>query len=262
MRLTPPFPLDTISQGFGLNATPAYKTQGLMGHTGIDFVPPQPFGRAINASADSYCYSVLNKDEPDLSRYRAVYTIVDDHDFSYEISYGHCDEIVAKPKKNYKEKETLATVGNTGSVYVGGMAVTNRAAPGHPGAHLHYQVRLLKKIPKNTVGTKTFLIRDANGILERDGCYYQVVDYNNGYNGCIDPMPFFLGRAVFNRDLSFGMSGQDVLDLQKRLGVDFSTAPGTFGPRTLAAVVKYQLSQGITPTGYVGPKTRAALNKQ
>jgi len=261
MKLTPPFPLNTISQGFGLNGTPMYKTQGLYGHTGIDFVPPQPWGRAIPAVADSYCYSLINKDNPDLSKYRAVYTIVDDGDFSYEISYGHCDEILATPKKHYKEKEILATVGNTGDVFVGGFAVTDRAHPSHPGAHLHFQVRKLVKIPKASSGFKSYLLRDANGVLERDGCYYQVHDYNNGYNGCVDPMPFFLGRFSFNRDMGYGQQSEDVLELQKRLGVDYSTAPGYFGFRTMLAVLKYQKANGILTTGYVGPITRASLNK-
>jgi peptidoglycan hydrolase-like protein with peptidoglycan-binding domain len=37
---------------------------------------------------------------------------------------------------------------------------------------------------------------------------------------------------------------------------------GYFGPLTMSAVRSYQTRNGITPaSGYVGPKTRAFLNK-
>lgn len=69
-------------------------------------------------------------------------------------------------------------------------------------------------------------------------------------------------RFIFKNNLWLGSTGNDVLELQKRLGMDYSTGPGIFGPRTLAAVVKYQKANGIYPTlGYVGALTRASLNK-
>lgn len=63
----------------------------------------------------------------------------------------------------------------------------------------------------------------------------------------------------FTQNLWFGLRSNDVLQLQKRLGVYPQT--GYFGPLTFAAVVKYQRAQGITPTGFCGPLTRASLNK-
>ncbi|MSU54412.1 MAG: peptidoglycan-binding protein [Candidatus Staskawiczbacteria bacterium] len=78
---------------------------------------------------------------------------------------------------------------------------------------------------------------------------------------------------VFTRNLTIGSSGDDVMELQKRLNSDVSTqvatfgagSPGsetkTFGPKTKAAVVKYQAMRGISPTsGYFGSLTRASVN--
>lgn len=74
----------------------------------------------------------------------------------------------------------------------------------------------------------------------------------------------------FTTNLSFGMKGSEVEELQKALiaaGFDIplitqSHVPyGYFGSQTLAAVKAFQKAHGIEQTGFVGPLTRAALNK-
>lgn len=69
-----------------------------------------------------------------------------------------------------------------------------------------------------------------------------------------------------SRTLTSGMSGDDVTALQKTLiakGYLSTTATGTFGPATLAAVKKFQCEKKIVCSGAgygsVGPKTQAAL---
>lgn len=66
-------------------------------------------------------------------------------------------------------------------------------------------------------------------------------------------------KFIFKNNLYFGLQSNDVLQLQKRLGVVPTT--GYFGPKTLLAVLAYQKANGITPTGFCGPLTRASLNK-
>lgn len=70
------------------------------------------------------------------------------------------------------------------------------------------------------------------------------------------------------QNLKRGMSGSAVKALQSalvKLGymtkAQVSTGPGTFGPRTEAAVKKFQSKHGISPTGVYGAATRAALAK-
>lgn len=66
-------------------------------------------------------------------------------------------------------------------------------------------------------------------------------------------------KFVFNKDLKYGMTNEDVKQLQIRLGVTPQT--GYFGDKTLLAVTKYQKENNIPTTGYVGKLTRASLNK-
>ena len=71
-------------------------------------------------------------------------------------------------------------------------------------------------------------------------------------------------RYIFTKDLTVGSMGNEVHQLQytlKSFGY-FKNPVLTyyFGPVTKAAVVSYQTKKGITPTGFVGQKTRQAMN--
>ena len=74
----------------------------------------------------------------------------------------------------------------------------------------------------------------------------------------------FKKSFTFNTNLHFGMSGNDVLELQKRMVLEKCatyTPTGWFGPLTLLSVIKYQVLHNIAPSvGFVGPLTRASLN--
>jgi ferredoxin len=68
----------------------------------------------------------------------------------------------------------------------------------------------------------------------------------------------------FSRFLSVGSSGKEVTELQMRLkqeGVFNGPVTGYYGPQTEAAVKDFQKLHGIDQRGYVGPGTRAELNK-
>jgi peptidoglycan hydrolase-like protein with peptidoglycan-binding domain len=72
------------------------------------------------------------------------------------------------------------------------------------------------------------------------------------------------GGYFFETNLSMGMSGQDVMELQNRLREEgfFNVAStGYFGPLTASAVRAYQAANGLPTVGIVGPQTRALLNQ-
>lgn len=74
-----------------------------------------------------------------------------------------------------------------------------------------------------------------------------------------------LASAALTRQLQIGMSGADVSQLQTFLAEDPSVYPqglvtGYFGSLTKAAVARFQLKNGISAIGRVGPQTMAAIN--
>lgn len=73
-----------------------------------------------------------------------------------------------------------------------------------------------------------------------------------------------VSQYVFKTYLGVGARGVAVTELQKKLaalGYFNTEASGYFGAITKKAVQDFQKAQGIEQVGYVGPATRAALNK-
>lgn len=188
-----PYPKKRISQRFGVNENGSYANAGLRGHTSYDW--DVPHGTVIpNCTADAFCYSTLNAGNPDPSRYRAAYFLVPGwngfSDWS-EVSYGHMDKVLAKVGETYQVNDAIGTVGNTGTVFTGDHEVTRqeRLNGSKAGAHLHGpQIRPVRLVAKRSPGKQ--YLRDSKGYYRRDGLYFEVVDYANGFNGCITLAPF------------------------------------------------------------------------
>ena len=72
---------------------------------------------------------------------------------------------------------------------------------------------------------------------------------------------------TLSRDLSVGLTGDDVVALQTYLEsngylvMPEGVAKGYFGGRTKAAVMNFQKDEGLPMVGRVGPMTRGVLNQ-
>ncbi len=70
--------------------------------------------------------------------------------------------------------------------------------------------------------------------------------------------------VLLSKQMGLGSKGDSVMVLQNFLvtkGYLSGIVDGKFGPKTKAAVVAYQKANKISPTGFVGPLTFAAINK-
>lgn len=255
MKIFPPYKGDFwISQNFAQNANTYYAEGGLKGHSGSDMV--QKYLAPIFASADSYCYSVINKDNRDLMRYRAVYTLIEDSGVWYELSYGHLMDIYAVPRTFLKKGDKIGLEGNTGDVASNGKKVTASEKGTGKGSHLHLQLRLVKPVDKKDKKKK--YIYDEKGILKYQGKFWEIPLYNNGYKGCIDSAPFWAKeKELITQTLKYGMRGDQVKLLQKKLGIE---ADGVFGAGTEKAVKAFQKKHKLTVDGIVGKLTSQILN--
>lgn len=255
-----------LTQPFGVNYNNSYTSSGLKGHTGEDYVIH--WKAPIRAVVTGEVYSILNEHNPNTDKYRAVFQLVDDGEYSYEVSYGHIDSALCKEGEIVKVGTPIATEGNYGLCFVGGVQVTPSEKANGKGHHLHFQVRKLIRVKKRKAGKQ--YIRNSEGLVVRNGLYYEVLDYMNGYNGCIDATIFYTTSLPYqkpkiDRDLTIGDTGTDVIILQdflkeKGFFPQKIDSTGYFGKITQNALMDFQKANNIQPAlGYFGKITRAFI---
>lgn len=101
--------------------------------------------------------------------------------------YWHASEVLVDLWQEVDRNTAIVLEGNTGLI-LGKETWTEEDEKNGRGSHLHFGIRLLKEDPnapaeaKRVYGTKT----------------YKILDYNNGYKGYINPLPFFQYKLTFN----------------------------------------------------------------
>ena len=196
MKIYSPYKKWFITQKYAENANTYYAEAGRKGHGAFDLVAMGD--KTIYASHAGEVFSIANKDNKDLMKYRAVYTLIEDNGIFYELSCGHCDKIYVSEGQVVERGTPLGTEGNTGNVASNGKKVSleekKKALPNMPGAHVHLQLRLVKPVEKRVKGKK--YLQNANGYYKKNKLYFEVQNYENGYNGCIDIEPFFVYESA------------------------------------------------------------------
>lgn len=254
-------PLDfecTIHQGFGDNANDFYRSIGLKAHPGVD--EACGYGSEVKSYVEGYVYAVYTPENPASDGYTAVYMLCKTPLETFEFSVGHLSRVDVVVGQYVKEGDVIGLEGNKGTVYSGGQRITRAMQDRGDtrGSHRHVQKRPYREV--STISPHRHYLYDAYGIYKTpEGKFCEIVDYWNGYNGCVD-----FTRPLWKRDLFFGMSGYDVALLQKalvQLGYGDFEPTGFYGTKTTQAVARYQKEAGLTPTvGYCGTKTKRLLN--
>jgi len=171
-------PRGYITSPFG-----AFESVRKIPHTGIDFV--YGFKKPLTAVIDgvvAYCQSESN---PDLNVFRGLYTISDTDIGLIETCYGHVWDMVVDENEEVPAGVMIATEGNTGDMcYMGGVQVpVAKKLEGH-GSHLHFSIRPIVLDAKKISGEHYRPYKYQNKFV-------RVAYKDNGYNGCIDPAPYF-----------------------------------------------------------------------
>jgi N-acetylmuramoyl-L-alanine amidase len=92
------------------------------------------------------------------------------------------------------------------------------------------------------------------------GIFVPGIQYTSGPSVVVSPPPTIIFRLT-----TPPMTGAKVREIQQQLaaaGFDPGRIDGAFGPHTHAAVVAFQLSNGLAGDGEVGPQTARALGVQ
>lgn len=201
------------TQGFGGDPKVYFP---LLGHPADDWA--FEWDEAIPFVAKSYVYAKLNEGSPDPEKYTGTCTIVENGDEVDEIIYGHPHTMPVEIGRTYEVGETAAFAGNRGMVFFNGRRITKeeKLAGSRAGTHLHLQRRPCIKVTKTTKGKR--YLETAKGKLKLNGFFYEIKDYDNGYNGCV-PMEYNGKLAkVVSLEKKVSML-QQVLELMKQLNL-------------------------------------------
>jgi len=191
-------PVGSITQLFGGNLK-LYKPFNMKGHNGIDLVGPH--GTPLIAIQDGTVVEVKNSPNGYGKHLRYI---TDGDGVCNEWTYGHCDSIFVKVGDRVTTGLVIATMGNTGFVVSGKTPFWNFNP--YAGTHLHLGLRKVKK------NGKGWSYPGSNIKID-------VLNYDNGYLGSIDPLPEFnihTTPTISNLETQVTLL-QRVLELYKQL---------------------------------------------
>lgn len=190
------YPYGDVLQGFGENPA-LYKQHtslGIQGHNGVDLY--QPYGTHLLAVCDGTIAEINENPQGYGQHIRMISQWVGGE--CYEITYGHLSKIKSylKPGDKVFAGEYLGDCGNSGFVVSAGVPYWGGSNPDKGGTHLHF-------------GIREFSLSDTGWMTTYSTGNYYVKNYDNGFRGAIDPMPFFKDEIE--------KQAQSVIELAKKI---------------------------------------------
>ena len=172
------YPNGDITQWFGENPK-LYAFLDLLGHNGIDIV--RPHGEKMFAIEEGIVVEVNDHPEGFGKHIRFVSNVADQNGLFREWTYGHCSFIYVVIGDTIVAGQHIADMGNTGFVVSGNTPFWENNP--HKGTHLHLGLRIVKRLKRGG-----WSYRGSDVKLD-------VVNYNNGYKGAVDPAPYLIGSV-------------------------------------------------------------------
>lgn len=144
-----------------------------------------------------WCYKVLDKEHPanDGSGFWGVFIISGDGGW-HEWQIGHLSEIYIKPGEQVFPWTIVGKEGNRGQVVSWGQLITKEMqdAGDKRGSHRHWNKKLLKRMRYEDYDKSkgqflsAFSFSTPSAYRDPQGWYYEVLDYQNGLRGSVNPM--------------------------------------------------------------------------
>lgn len=179
----------TISQKFGENPD-FYKSRfGINGHNGVDIVS---FHRdSLFACEDGTVFKVYDLKTGSVTKGFGLYLLGDsDKDGVCNVwVYWHTmSNIKTKSGDRVKTGDIIAFEGASGQVYEDGVEVPDdkKGVFPYPGTHLHWGY--MKAVRTKEVKNRALSDITGNVYWDKEGFAYEVLDYDNGTNGYVDPL--------------------------------------------------------------------------
>ena len=183
-----------ISQKYGANKNAIF--YGFAGHSGVDEVCEH--ASKVYALKNGFVYKILDDKRPanDGSGYWAVFIISRNPDGSYcEWQIGHLSKILCEVGDTVEPQTVIGEQGNRGQVFARGKVVTRamQDAGDTRGSHRHWNKKILarrtqKEMRVNPGQYITSWGPEGKIYIDPEGYSYEVLNFNNGLNGSVDPM--------------------------------------------------------------------------
>lgn len=168
------YPIGDITQYFGENPELYQKYGSTIAHSGIDII--RPYNEPMFAVEDGIVASVREGDTGFGNNVRIFSPFGKPGNYR-EWVHAHCSKVLVKEGDKVKAGQTVALMGNTGFVISGSTPFWD--APSDIGTHDHFCVRDFYESSKGSNYSPVF-----PKVLVRN--------YDNGYKGRYDPVPYFL----------------------------------------------------------------------
>lgn len=186
------FPINngTISQKYGENPELYQSRFGITFHNGTDIVSFH--GDELLCCEDFIPYKIFGLKTGSVSRGFGFHALTrpNDKGICEEWVYWHTmSNLKVSLNKLIQQGEVVGYEGASGDVFSGGKEVPDNlkgVAPLFLGTHLHWGKRLVLKTKTPVSDILTNI--EGRKYIDEQGFYYQVLDFNNGVKGFVNPM--------------------------------------------------------------------------